>query len=113
MKKILWLIVPAFLLVGCPQPEPDAPKVVVKDDIKMCPAACEHAASLGCFEAQPLVFKDTCEADADCNLGVCIEGQCTETCVMTCEGLVTEGVTMGLECWQTITDCRQIESVCR
>lgn len=113
MKKLIWLIIPV-LLVGCSPQEPEVPiSVIIKDDIKLCPAACEHAASLNCFEAQPLVFKNTCQIDKDCDLGICIDGQCTETCVMTCEGLVNEGITMGLECWTNITDCRQIETVCR
>lgn len=115
MKNIIWLIVPAIIMISCPGPktDPKHPEIVIKDDVNMCPAACEHAASLGCYEAKPLVFKDKCEKDNDCDLGVCIKGQCTETCVMACEGLVNEGITLGLECWKTITECRQIETVCR
>lgn len=114
LKYLAWLIIPAILFTtGCPKPDPDEPNIVIHDDPKECPAACEHAEELRCAEAQPLVFKETCEIDADCKFGICVEGQCTETCVMTCEGLINEGIALGLVCWQNITNCKQIESDCR
>jgi hypothetical protein len=116
MKKIAWLFAIAILLVGCPQQDPETPKpnVTTKDDITMCAPACAHVEPMGCPEAQPLVYPgSSCQADAECPEGVCENDKCAETCEMLCEALVTEGRHLGLECWQTITECEQIESVCR
>jgi hypothetical protein len=116
MKKIAWLFAIAILLVGCPRQDPETPKpnITTKDDITMCAPACAHVEPMGCPEAQSLVYPgSSCQADAECPEGICEKGKCAETCEMLCKTLVTESRHLGLKCWQTITKCEQIESVCR
>ena len=113
MKKLFWLILPALILTACPKPEPKPPKILPKDDRSLCEKSCDHIQSLDCPEGNDLVYPVSCSTDEDCTDGICTGGKCTETCKMVCEALVDQGRQLGLECWQTITECEQIESVCR
>lgn len=120
MKEIYkWLLVLATIiiamtLIGCPvQPQPIAPGPDGTDDIADCGPACDHVEYLGCPEGRDLVFPGSCEASEDCSDGQCRDGRCVETCVMVCEAFVNQKRYLGLACWQDITECDQIESVCR
>lgn len=122
MKKLLWLILPVLLLTGCPKPEPNVPddpdpgpepNIVIKDDRTLCEKSCEHIQMLGCPEGNKLIYPGSCGSNSECSEGVCEDGQCIETCTMVCGALVDQGRQLGLECWQTITECEEIESVCR
>lgn len=109
-------IAASILLIGCPDRDPNTPKpnITAKDDIKDCAPACAHVQPMGCPEAQPLVYESSmCSDDSDCGGGICMSGKCAETCEMVCEAFVNEGRQLGLECWQTITKCSEIESLCR
>lgn len=115
MKNILMLAI--FVISGCAGCGTGDPKpnITIKDDMRLCEPACTHVQELGCPEGNDLVYPNTCTADTanTCEAGICINGYCTETCVMVCEALVQEGVLLGLECWQNITTCEEIETVCR
>lgn len=115
MRKVIAIVVSAFL-ISCRFGDSNTPKpnVTKKDDIEMCVPACAHVKPMGCPEAQPLVYESSmCSSDDDCGIGVCMGGKCAETCVMVCEALVNEGRQLGLDCWQEITKCSEIESLCR
>jgi len=122
IARILLLIAP-LILTGCPKPEPNVPddpdpgpepNIVVKDDRDLCEKSCDHVQMLGCPEGNKLIYPGSCETDDDCSDGpVCTNGQCIETCTMVCEGLVDQGRQLGLECWQTISQCEEIETLCR
>jgi len=114
MKTNIWLIGIAILLTSCRDPETPKPNITVKDNISLCESACAYVQPMGCPEAQPLVYPGTtCIANAECAEGDCVNGKCTETCEMVCKALINEGRQLGIECWQTITSCEQIESKCR
>jgi len=111
MRKILML---CGFVVGCASCSPSIdPNVTIKDDITLCSPACESVQDLGCPEGSDLVYPTSCVEDTDCEFGICIDSQCTETCLMVCEALVKEGRQLGLECWQEISSCEDIELVCR
>lgn len=112
MKKINLIIL--LTLIGCSTQDPNTPNIVTKDDVSLCSDACAHVQPMGCPEAQPLVYPGThCTFNAECSEGDCINGKCTETCEMLCKAFIKEGRQLGVACWQTITKCSQIESVCR
>jgi hypothetical protein len=114
MKKINLLIMTAILLTSCRDPETPKPNITIKDNILLCESGCAHVQPMGCPEAQPLIYPGTtCISNAECLYGNCINGKCTETCEMVCEAFIKEGRQIGIECWQTITSCNQIESMCR
>lgn len=112
--KISWIFI-WVLLSGCAGCGPEINNnITIKDDINECAPACAHLQKLGCDEGKDLIFPETCTVDTDtCSSGVCVEGYCTETCEMFCKAMVTEGRELGLECWQVISKCSEIESVCR
>lgn len=88
--------------------------ITQKDDPDLCEAACKKAKDLNCAEGKDLVYPgSSCVFDAECENGKCITGKCTETCVDVCSAFVIQGRSQSLACWTTITECGQIESVCR
>ena len=116
MKKIIAVFF-ALALLGA-QCNPDRgiprPKPFTDDDPSFCPAACEHVADLGCFEGKPLVYEgEECSTDSDCAVGSCKEGLCTETCEEFCVSTIQNGRWLGAECWTTVKECSEIETVCR
>ena len=107
-------IIMFMLLNGCASCSSNPqPNIIIKDDINDCAPACLSIQELGCPEGENLVYPDSCTGDSECETGICLDGFCTETCQMLCEALVKEGRQLGLECWQTISSCDQIESICR
>lgn len=115
--KHIAVIFLGILLSGstCRNQEPDTPQphIVVKDDVSMCPGACAKARELNCDEGKNLVYPISCTTTSECPDGKCIGGKCTETCEMVCEAFVEEGVQQGLDCWQNMRKCSEIEKVCR
>lgn len=116
--KNIGIIVFVLMLVCCQdknvQPNIPEPNVTPKDDVEMCSPACSHIKSLGCEEGQDLVYPgSSCNSNAECSDSKCINNKCTETCEMFCKALINEGRQLGLSCWKTITECSQIESICR
>jgi hypothetical protein len=117
MKNILTAMISAFI-IGCAScsgvNDDPKPYIDIVDDLEDCGPACATAEDLDCPEAENLVFPGTtCIGDGDCVEGMCIDGQCAETCEMTCEAFVRQGVKQGLECWITMTACEEIETVCK
>jgi hypothetical protein len=115
MKKIL--IIAILCALGCSgQNNITNPTkhVEVKDDISLCADSCTNIRKLDCEESKDLVYPgSSCSLNAKCKDGICKNNKCTETCEMVCEALAKEGRYLGLECWQTITKCSEIETVCR
>ena len=128
MKLRTLLLVPVIIVSGCagcndknndktiPQPEP-----FTDDDPQWCEKGCAHLQTLpgqdgekGCLEARPLILSDEpCQLDQECESGTCKNGKCTLSCVDFCKETIENGRFLGAECWTTVKNCEEIETVCR
>lgn len=116
MKRFIAFLIICFIIMipACSILNSDVDSnIEIKDDSTLCGKSCENIQALNCPEGEPLVYPNECKLDKDCADGVCIDNHCTETCEMLCKALIKEGRQLGLECWQTILTCEEIETVCR
>ena len=111
------LIILCLFIIGCSGSNGKSyssnGRITTKDSIDLCEPACNKAKSLNCAEGKDLIYPTSCSFDAECESGRCLSEKCTETCVDVCSAFVREGRPQNLQCWPTISECAQIESVCR
>lgn len=106
------LLIIALLLVGCNQNNVVTPQL--SENSLLCHTACNHVRDLKCKQANDLVYPKACSTDNDCkDSGHCLNNKCTETCEELCSLWITQRVYVGVECWQTIKSCDEIENICR
>jgi hypothetical protein len=111
MKYIILLVT----LAACapsPMPSDPEPVITIKESKEDCAPGCAAIRKLKCPESENLVYPDQCKSNSDCSTGVCINNACTETCEMLCEAFIDQGRYLGAKCWETVSDCQQIE-LCR
>ena len=98
--RILWLTLPAFLLLGCPTPtDPITPSPIPPPDTDLCVSMCDHLAALGCEEGQP-VYNSDLPGPVDVP---------NQSCADNCKELQDKGFFVNPRCVLTVKSCDDIE----
>lgn len=96
--RLLWFILPALVLIGCPM-EPPVPPPNPPVDTDWCGKMCGHLKGLGCEEGQPLYNNDLPGP----------EGEPNQSCEDNCVELQDKGFFVNPRCVATVPTCEDIE----
>jgi hypothetical protein len=82
-------------------------KEVNQKPIFNCEISCDLAKKYGCGESESIIYQRSCNSTNDCENGICIQGQCTDTCVSVCNRTLKAKHVIVLECLSSLEKCNE------